>query len=72
MMGDGKKSYDHDHDNQEHELAACSVSCTTTELYEARVTDPTVLIDGLPQARCPDIVQAAVHRREIAQSGNAS
>jgi len=24
MMGDGKKKYDLDHDNAEHELAACS------------------------------------------------
>ena len=26
MLGDGKTAYDHDHDNAEHELAACSVS----------------------------------------------
>jgi hypothetical protein len=26
MNGDGKKSYDHSHDNAEHEIAACSVS----------------------------------------------
>lgn len=25
MLGDGKTAYDHDHDNQEHELAACSI-----------------------------------------------
>lgn len=26
MLGDGKTPYDHDHDNQANELAACSVS----------------------------------------------
>jgi hypothetical protein len=26
MMGDGKTTYDHDHDNAANELAACSVS----------------------------------------------
>jgi len=32
MMGDGKTSYDHDHDNAENEFAACSVSnlCSST------------------------------------------
>jgi hypothetical protein len=26
MSGDGKTQYDHDHDNESHELAGCSVS----------------------------------------------
>lgn len=26
MMGDGKTKYDHENDNEGHELAACSVS----------------------------------------------
>lgn len=26
MLGDGQKKYDHERDNEAHELAACSVS----------------------------------------------
>jgi hypothetical protein len=28
MIGDGKTQYDHDHDNESHELAGCSVGIT--------------------------------------------
>lgn len=29
MMGDGFKSYDHDHDNEQYEIAGCSVSSSS-------------------------------------------
>ena len=63
MMGDGQKSYDHDHDNQEHELAACSVSMA---FLISRTCLPNFIerisfADGLPQAGRPDIIQAAIY-----------
>ena len=37
MSGDGKTQYDHDHDNESHELAGCSVSLLEA-VYELRLT----------------------------------
>ena len=48
MMGDGKTSYDHDHDNEQGEIAGCSVSLSRRSFLPS-----TALTTGkLPPERC--------------------
>lgn len=71
MLGDGKTPYDHDHDNQANELAACSVGldCRDQADSPSHLAEPLLsdLADGFPSTRHKNDAQAPVHQEQVSQ-----